>query len=288
MMVGGLRAPVEAHESADRRPVGEAHDVGWNDAERVHIPARGQVEVRRLDHHVAEFGHLRRLERGTLCVVDPNCTVWRVVGNGRPHDRRLDRDEAPVDAHLVSVRVAQSHDRSSSRAVEGLDGRAARRRKRFEVGRHGHGKPEPQKARILAARDPIDERGRTRTPQEQLGFAPRGDDKPEIGEIVLGFPEVGALEKGVEQGVGLRRRRGAARQDDASGSGPGDRGVIHWRFLSFGWGQAASRGSAAPGKDAKGVKTSRSVARSSRSAMNRSGRTSSPLAPARRAQSEKA
>src|SRR5271165_3523184 len=49
-MVGRLVAAVEPHERPDRGSVREAHHVGRDEAQHVHIPACAAVEVGRLEH----------------------------------------------------------------------------------------------------------------------------------------------------------------------------------------------------------------------------------------------
>ena len=52
-MVGGLVAPIEPHEGPDRHSVGQAHHVGGDEAERVHVPAYAFIEVGRFKDEVA-------------------------------------------------------------------------------------------------------------------------------------------------------------------------------------------------------------------------------------------
>ena len=114
VMVGRLVAAIEAHERADRRSVGQAHDVGGDEAERVHVPAGACVEVRGFEHEVTELCDLRRLENGTLCVVNPNRLARRVMGNWRTDRLTLELGEAVMDRDRDAFRIAEPHNGSAA------------------------------------------------------------------------------------------------------------------------------------------------------------------------------
>ena len=113
-MVGWLVASVEPHESADRRSVRQAHDVGRNEAKRVHVPAHAPVEVRSFEHEVAELGDLRRLERGPLGVVHAHDLARSVVQDRAPGRKRLGRRNPMQNVDLDSFRIDETHDRAAA------------------------------------------------------------------------------------------------------------------------------------------------------------------------------
>ena len=114
VMVGRLVAAVEPHEGADRRSVGQAHDVGGDEAQRVHVPARAFLEVGRLDDEVAELGDLRGLERRPLRIVHAHDLARRVVRDRGPRRQRLGRRIAVQHVDLDALRVAKAHNGASA------------------------------------------------------------------------------------------------------------------------------------------------------------------------------
>jgi len=52
VVIGRFVAAIQARERAHRRAVGEAHHIGRDETEHVHVPAHTAVEVRRLDDEV--------------------------------------------------------------------------------------------------------------------------------------------------------------------------------------------------------------------------------------------
>ena len=189
-----------------------------NEAERIHVPARARVEIRRFEDEMSKLRHLRRLERRALRIVHPNGLVGRVVRDRRPGRQRLALREAVQHVHRHALRIAQADDGPSPRRVGRLDRTAERFRQPFEVRHGGDREPKPHEFGDGPTARAIDVRLRSRPAQEELVFASRGDDQAEVAKISLGLPEVRPLEMNEQQFVGLDDRRPAARQRDAAGS----------------------------------------------------------------------
>ena len=215
-MVGRLVAAIEPHERSDRGSVREAHHVGWNEAEHVHVPAGAAVEIGRLQHEVAELRHLGRRERRALRIVDADRLVRSIVRNGRANRLRRDRGEAMMDADRDAERVDEAHDGAAARPVGRFDRTARRLRQRLQVVGGGDGQSEADEPRRVAAADAVDVRRRAGSAQEEFVLALRDDEQPEVDEIVPRTVEVGPFEMRIEQRVRLHHRRAAARQFDAS------------------------------------------------------------------------
>ena len=203
VMVGRFVAAVEPHEGPDRRSVREAHDVGRDEAERVHVPARAFLEVGRLDDEMAELGHLRRLERRPLRIVHPHDLIRRVMRDRGARGERLGRRIAVQRVDLDALRVAKAHHRAAARVVRPFDRASELLRQGREVIGARDREPKSDEPGLGAAGDAIDVRPRTGSPQEEFVLGFRDDEQPEIAKILLSLREIGPLEMNEQKSFAL-------------------------------------------------------------------------------------
>lgn len=109
-MIGGLIAPVAAHEGAQRHVLRCLDLVGSEEAEALLVPGLGSTEVAHLEHGMADSADVRG------CGVEPHGAAEARLGSGgvtvRIGGRRLGIVVRLASDHLdvVAVRIGQADD----------------------------------------------------------------------------------------------------------------------------------------------------------------------------------
>ena len=82
MVIGGFVAKVEAHEGDGRRSVRQQQDVAGDQAQMLRVPGGRPLIVGRLEHHMPQAHHVRRLDRRSLRRIDARRLTVEVPGKG--------------------------------------------------------------------------------------------------------------------------------------------------------------------------------------------------------------